>query len=105
MRGFNTYTYCLLILFLFCQSHFVAKPIFSLDCVLNGKEILGRQQDLRGRGVRAAAAATTTVAAATAVPVAAATAVTAAAAAAPLPQRRRLQRGTKSAASGMSWND
>jgi hypothetical protein len=66
------------------------------------KRYWGRQ-DLRGREVRAAAAATTAAAAATAVPVAAAAAVLAAAA--PLPQRRRLQRGTKSAASGMSWND
>ncbi len=60
------------------------------------------RQDLRGRGVRAAAAATATAVPVAAVPAAATTAVTAAA---PLPQRRRLQRGTKSAASGMSWND
>ncbi len=46
------------------------------------------RQDLRGRGVRAAAATAVPTAAATAVPAAATTAVTAAAAA-PLPQRRR----------------
>ncbi len=66
------------------------------------------RQDLRGRGMRAAVAATATAAvptaAATTAATAAATAVPAAAAA-PLPQRRRLQLGTKSAASGMSWND
>ncbi len=69
------------------------------------KRYRGRQ-DLRGRGVRAATAATAVSAAATAaVPAAAAATPVPSAAAAPLPQRRRLQRGTKSAASGMSWND